>query len=134
MAVVRASTSKIWFLLVLLCCSTAPEFSAAQNIEKEKLLYLRSVARGFNSLDDFAWSQNWTCPQEAQSVYCREINSCEQAYFLLLKCGASKRDCDSDGVPCEAKLCGAVDDDPCIVVQGEGSSCTCLRKEGFFAD
>ncbi len=33
---------------------------------------------------------------------CDAIASCEEAYFQLNQCGCSKRDGDSDGVPCES--------------------------------
>lgn len=36
---------------------------------------------------------------------CGQMNSCEEAMFHLRKCGLSRLDGDSDGVPCE-KLCG----------------------------
>lgn len=37
-------------------------------------------------------------------TYCREMNSCEEAMFHLNRCGLSRLDGDSDGVPCE-KIC-----------------------------
>ncbi len=36
--------------------------------------------------------------------YCREMESCNEARFYLLTCGATRLDGDGDGVPCE-KLC-----------------------------
>ena len=35
---------------------------------------------------------------------CGQMNSCEEAYFYLNKCGVSRLDRDKDGIPCE-KLC-----------------------------
>ncbi len=35
---------------------------------------------------------------------CKQIRSCEEAYYLLNQCGHRKRDKDKDGVPCE-NLC-----------------------------
>ena len=36
---------------------------------------------------------------------CSQMNSCDEAYFYLEKCGVSKLDRDKDGIPCE-KICG----------------------------
>lgn len=36
------------------------------------------------------------------SKVCDAMDSCEEAYFQLNQCGCSKRDGDSDGVPCES--------------------------------
>ncbi len=36
--------------------------------------------------------------------YCREMTSCDEAYFHLETCGLTRLDGDGDGVPCE-KLC-----------------------------
>lgn len=38
------------------------------------------------------------------SKTCDEMSSCQEAYYQLNTCGCSKRDSDSDGVPCE-KIC-----------------------------
>ncbi len=38
------------------------------------------------------------------SKLCSQITTCDEAYFQLNNCGCSKRDSDSDGVPCES-LC-----------------------------
>lgn len=35
---------------------------------------------------------------------CSQISTCEEAYFQLNQCGCTKRDSDSDGIPCES-LC-----------------------------
>lgn len=35
---------------------------------------------------------------------CSQIATCEEAYFQLSECGCTKRDSDSDGIPCES-LC-----------------------------
>lgn len=37
---------------------------------------------------------------------CKEMESCEEAYFYLKKCGVSRLDRDHDGVPCES-ICGS---------------------------
>ena len=34
--------------------------------------------------------------------YCRDMTSCEEAKFYLQKCGLTRLDGDSDGVPCES--------------------------------
>lgn len=39
------------------------------------------------------------------SKLCNKMSSCEEAYFQLNNCGCSKRDGDSDGIPCE-DICG----------------------------
>lgn len=36
--------------------------------------------------------------------YCKQMRSCEEAYYFLRQCGLSRLDRDGDGVPCEA-LC-----------------------------
>lgn len=36
--------------------------------------------------------------------YCKQMRSCEEAYYFLKQCGLSRLDRDGDGVPCEA-LC-----------------------------
>ena len=36
--------------------------------------------------------------------YCREMTSCKEAQFYLLRCGLTRLDGDKDGVPCE-KIC-----------------------------
>lgn len=33
--------------------------------------------------------------------YCKQMSSCEEAYFYLTRCGLHRLDGDSDGVPCE---------------------------------
>ena len=33
--------------------------------------------------------------------YCKEMSSCEEAFFYLRQCGLSRLDRDKDGVPCE---------------------------------
>lgn len=33
---------------------------------------------------------------------CGQMNSCEEAYFHLEKCGVSRLDRDKDGIPCES--------------------------------
>lgn len=38
------------------------------------------------------------------SKLCSQIKTCDEAYYQLNNCGCSKRDADSDGVPCES-LC-----------------------------
>jgi endonuclease YncB( thermonuclease family) len=43
--------------------------------------------------------------QCGSKVYCREMASCAEAMFYLNKCGLSRLDGDSDGVPCET-ICG----------------------------
>lgn len=37
---------------------------------------------------------------------CRQMRSCEEAYFFLNVCGVHRLDGDSDGVPCET-ICGS---------------------------
>lgn len=44
---------------------------------------------------------NYTCDC---SKLCSQIKTCDEAYFQLKQCGCTKRDSDSDGVPCES-LC-----------------------------
>ena len=36
-------------------------------------------------------------------TYCREMTSCDEAYFYLEECELTRLDGDGDGVPCEAK-------------------------------
>lgn len=37
---------------------------------------------------------------------CRQMRSCEEAYYFLRTCGVSRLDGDHDGIPCES-LCGS---------------------------
>lgn len=41
-------------------------------------------------------------PSCGSKRYCREMNSCEEAYHYLNQCGLSRIDGDGDGVPCES--------------------------------
>jgi len=43
-------------------------------------------------------TSRYSCSREKT---CKEMNSCEEAYYHLHVCGYSKRDGDNDGVPCE---------------------------------
>lgn len=36
---------------------------------------------------------------------CRQMNSCDEAYFYLKQCGLGRLDRDKDGIPCES-ICG----------------------------
>lgn len=36
---------------------------------------------------------------------CRQMNSCDEAYFYLKECGLDRLDRDKDGIPCES-ICG----------------------------
>jgi hypothetical protein len=36
---------------------------------------------------------------------CKQMRSCEEAYYFLEQCGVTSLDRDHDGVPCEA-ICG----------------------------
>ncbi|WP_237153563.1 excalibur calcium-binding domain-containing protein [Oryzibacter oryziterrae] len=36
---------------------------------------------------------------------CKQMHSCEEAYYFLEQCGVTSLDRDHDGVPCEA-ICG----------------------------
>ncbi|MEO8019255.1 MAG: excalibur calcium-binding domain-containing protein [Pseudomonadota bacterium] len=38
-------------------------------------------------------------------VYCSQMNSCEEATWVLRNCPGVKMDGDSDGVPCETQWC-----------------------------
>lgn len=37
--------------------------------------------------------------------YCKQVQSCEEAMFYLMKCGRTDFDRDEDGIPCE-NICG----------------------------
>lgn len=37
--------------------------------------------------------------------YCKEMSSCDEAYYKLQVCGIERLDRDGDGVPCE-NVCG----------------------------
>ena len=66
---------------------------------------LAPVARNMVSKQAIAPAQAgagaFTC---SGKTLCREMRSCAEARFYLTKCGASRLDRDSDGVPCES-LC-----------------------------
>ena len=42
---------------------------------------------------------------QPKKTYCSEMSSCEEAYFHQNKCGGTKMDGDSDGIPCEDQWC-----------------------------
>lgn len=42
---------------------------------------------------------------EPKKTYCSEMSSCAEAYFHLERCGGTKMDGDSDGIPCELQWC-----------------------------
>lgn len=54
-----------------------------------------SPAKVVNENDNYACDCSKLCPQ---------IKTCDEAYYQLNSCGCTKRDADSDGVPCES-LC-----------------------------
>lgn len=43
-------------------------------------------------------AQPYAC---GSKTYCREMTSCDEAYFHLRQCGLTRLDGDGDGVPCE---------------------------------
>ena len=106
-AVEKASTFRKLVFLVVVLLSPGTGSIEASGSEKERLTFLRSVARGHSQLGDFKWSKSWSCGSE----YCGGLTSCEHAFHALLVCNSSERDGDSDGVPCES-LCKVVDGDP----------------------
>jgi hypothetical protein len=67
----------------------------SENRENEETIYIynqktkRSVSDNFQCLDKY---------------FCADMDSCEQAYFYLQKCGLARLDGDGDGIPCE-KIC-----------------------------
>jgi hypothetical protein len=38
---------------------------------------------------------------DCSKKYCKNMSSCEEAYYKLEKCGHSRLDRDKDGIPCE---------------------------------
>ena len=61
-------------------------------------LWRRGQRKPSTTTTDFA--KPFTC---GTKTYCREMTSCDEAYFYLKKCGLMRLDGDRDGVPCEAK-------------------------------
>ena len=39
-------------------------------------------------------------------TFCKQMTSCEEAYFFLRNCAGNHMDGDGDGVPCEWEVCG----------------------------
>lgn len=81
------------------------EFKQAERQAREKKLGLWA--------DDACSSQVQPQPSKPQVAgtytcdcgkLCSQISTCEEAYFQLNECGCTKRDSDSDGIPCES-LC-----------------------------
>ena len=131
---VRASTFNRFFLFLALSPLFASVSFEAVASEETRLEFLRSVVRGFHSIEGFEWSQKWECLKSKET--CPSLVSCEHAFYMLLVCGHTSRDCDADGVPCEQSHCSLVDDDPCWPPEttDAGSHCTCVRKDEFFAN
>lgn len=86
------------------------EFIASEKSAREQNLGLWSPS---------ACSQDWVSPIPAKEAIgpapdgkyvcdcdklCSQIKTCDEAYYQLNNCGCTKRDADSDGVPCES-LC-----------------------------
>ena len=46
-------------------------------------------------------------PTCGAKTYCREMSSCDEARFFLVRCGLARLDGDGDGVPCESLCRGA---------------------------
>ncbi|MGI6340805.1 MAG: excalibur calcium-binding domain-containing protein [Minisyncoccales bacterium] len=53
----------------------------------------RTEARGVVKIDSFG-----KC---GSKTYCKEMNSCEEAKYLLNTCKLTRLDGDKDGIPCE---------------------------------
>ena len=83
-------------------------YESAENEAKGRRLGLWSES---NAIPPWAWRKgqrtsttnvaatNFQCGSKR---YCKEMTSCEEAKYYLLKCGLSKLDGDKDGVPCES--------------------------------
>ncbi len=83
-------------------------YESAENEAKKRKLGLWSES---NAIPPWAWRKgqrtsttnvaatNFQCGSKR---YCKEMTSCEEAKYYLLKCGLSKLDGDKDGVPCES--------------------------------
>jgi cold shock CspA family protein len=54
--------------------------------------------------EDLPESPAFQC--EPKKTYCREMSSCDEAYFHQNQCGGTKMDGDGDGIPCEDQWCG----------------------------
>ena len=49
----------------------------------------------------FALIANATDKFDCSKRYCKEMKSCDEAYYYLKECGRSGFDRDHDGIPCE---------------------------------
>jgi len=47
---------------------------------------------------DVVLSSKYSCAKK----YCKNMSSCEEAYYKLNTCGHGRLDRDNDGVPCES--------------------------------
>ncbi|MDX1373632.1 MAG: thermonuclease family protein, partial [Nitrososphaeraceae archaeon] len=67
---------------------------------------------------------------------CDQITSCDEAYFQLNQCGCSRRDADSDGIPCETLCSSGIKSSLNTIEQvtqtqlpeGTNYSCNCSKK------
>ncbi len=39
-------------------------------------------------------------------TFCKQMTSCDEAYYFLRNCPGNDMDGDGDGVPCEWEVCG----------------------------
>lgn len=55
----------------------------------------------FGSIATVGFAKDYDCDNK----YCKDMSSCDEAYYQLKVCGFGNLDRDDDGVPCE-KICG----------------------------
>lgn len=53
----------------------------------------------------WGFSTSSTVAYDCSDKYCKEMVSCDEAYYKLKMCGMDKLDRDGDGIPCE-NVCG----------------------------
>ena len=103
--------------------ATLASGGAVNAISDEKLV---SYSRGNTCPPASAWTENWSC----KKLSCKKIDTCEQAFYLMLACGHIRRDGDADGVPCE-KLCSGFNEEPRVKYRwSKKLRRTCQKKHG----
>lgn len=82
---------KILFIIL----ATVLAFATSSHVKPKE-------AKQYTFIKMYDFTLNFTCSGKR---YCKQMESCEEAYFYLNHCGLKRLDRDKDGIPCES-ICG----------------------------